>query len=194
MVIHLNYIIIIIIIYLNQKAIIALLAKSRLSLVDNAFFEFEQTLTIIRVLQFSYWREFWSNLVSLHSLKGGAILPCNFLFDIIENILPSVVRFLFINLLSVSKSNCFSPSSLLLPSCVLLWEFILFYDFLWEAFNLLLLYYKLYNFYVLFNNGFIGILFKFAWLFCLLPKVFWLVFDILILLRLDKIYLFTDLD
>ena len=90
-----------------QNAIMALLAKSRLSLVDIAFLILEHTFTIIKVLQLSYYRQFYSKRVSLHSLKGGAILPYNFLFDIIQNILPSVVRFLFINLLSVSKSNYF---------------------------------------------------------------------------------------
>jgi len=63
-----------------------------------------QTFRIITVLQFSYCKEFYNNRVSLHSLYGGAFLLCNLRLDKIENTLPKVVKFLFINLLSVSKS------------------------------------------------------------------------------------------
>jgi hypothetical protein len=56
------------------------------------------------VLQFSYYNEFYNNRVSLHSLYGGAFLLYNFRLDKIENTLPNVVKFLFINLLSVSRS------------------------------------------------------------------------------------------
>jgi len=63
-----------------------------------------QTFRIITVLQFSYYREFCNNRVSLHSLYGGAFLHYNLRLDKIEKTLPKVVKFLFINLLSVSKS------------------------------------------------------------------------------------------
>ena len=52
---------------INQKAVMALLANSRLSLVAVAFFMELQTLTIISVLHLSCCSEDWRRRVSLHS-------------------------------------------------------------------------------------------------------------------------------
>ena len=90
-----------------QNAIMALLAKSRLSFDCWAFSFLQQTLTIINVLQFSYESDVWRSLVSLHSRYGGTSLAWSFLFERIEKILPKVVRFLLMNLASVSRSYIF---------------------------------------------------------------------------------------
>lgn len=70
-------------------------------------------LTIIKVLQFSCWREFCKIRVSLHSLYGGTIFPCSFLLERIAKTRPRVVRFLLMNFPSVSTSNIFSAGLLM---------------------------------------------------------------------------------
>lgn len=88
----------------------AFYANSKLSLDCCAFLLSWQTVTIMSVRHSSpYCRDDWRRRVSLHSRYGGTgIFPWILRFERIWKMRPRVVRFLFMNLASVSTLNYFS--------------------------------------------------------------------------------------